>query len=163
MGPLRQSLGRGRCLRGTFRAIAGHWRTADVTTPLLVVFAVLWGISAGIGAQAFYALWTAEMFATPYRATAQGLLFFVARILVGVLSYFFPVMLASQGVPAVGALIPSSTHPARRRGVPGAGGRRPRRTTQSAVSRRPACRRERSRWMRNPRTARIPIPATTEE
>ena len=45
------------------------------------------------------------MFATPYRATAQGVLFFVARILVGVLSYFFPVMLASQGVPAVGTLM----------------------------------------------------------
>jgi MFS transporter, SP family, inositol transporter len=78
---------------------------SHVTMPLLIVFAVLWGISAGIGAQAFYALWTAEMFATPYRATAQGLLFFVARILVGVLSYFFPVMLASQGVPAVGTLM----------------------------------------------------------
>ena len=76
-----------------------------VTMPLLILFAVLWGVSAGIGAQAFYALWTAEMFATPYRATAQGVLFFVARILVGVLSYFFPVMLASQGVPAVGTLM----------------------------------------------------------
>lgn len=76
-----------------------------VTMPLLILFAVLWGVSAGIGAQAFYALWTAELFATPYRATAQGMLFFVARILVGVLSYFFPVMLAAQGVPAVGTLM----------------------------------------------------------
>lgn len=78
---------------------------AHVTMPLLVLFAVLWGVSAGIGAQAFYALWTAEMFATPYRATAQGVLFFVARILVGVLSYFFPVMLESQGVPFVGMVM----------------------------------------------------------
>ncbi|HIY24683.1 MAG TPA: MFS transporter [Candidatus Brachybacterium merdigallinarum] len=78
---------------------------AHVTMPLLILFAVLWGVSAGIGAQAFYALWTAEMFATPYRATAQGVLFFVARILVGVLSYFFPVMLAAQGVPFVGMIM----------------------------------------------------------
>lgn len=78
---------------------------AHVTMPLLILFAVLWGVSAGIGAQAFYALWTAEMFATPYRATAQGVLFFVARILVGVLSYFFPVMLETQGVPFVGVLM----------------------------------------------------------
>ncbi|MGO1285768.1 MAG: MFS transporter [Brachybacterium sp.] len=78
---------------------------AHVTTPLLILFAVLWGISAGIGAQAFYALWTAEMFATAYRASAQGVLFFVARIAVGLLSYFFPVLLASQGVPAVGMIM----------------------------------------------------------
>lgn len=76
-----------------------------VTTPLLVLFAVLWGISAGIGAQAFYALWTAEMFATPYRASAQGVLFFIARIAVGLLSYFFPVLLASRGVPFVGTIM----------------------------------------------------------
>ncbi|WP_422117685.1 MFS transporter [Brachybacterium sp. UNK5269] len=78
---------------------------AHVTTPLLILFAVLWGVSAGIGAQAFYALWTAEMFATPYRASAQGLIFFVARIMVGLLSYFFPTLLATQGVPFVGMIM----------------------------------------------------------
>ena len=78
---------------------------AHVTMPLLIAFAVLWGVSAGIGAQAFYALWTAEMFATPYRATAQGVLFFAARILVGVLSYVFPTLLAARGVPFVGMIM----------------------------------------------------------
>lgn len=78
---------------------------AHVTMPLLILFAVLWGASAGIGAQAFYALWTAEMFATPYRASAQGVLFFVARIAVGILSYFFPTMLAERGVPFVGLIM----------------------------------------------------------
>lgn len=76
-----------------------------VTTPLLILFAILWGVAAGIGAQAFYALWTAEMFATPYRASAQGIVFFIARIMVGVLSYFFPTLLATQGVPAVGMIM----------------------------------------------------------
>ncbi|GAA1489811.1 MFS transporter [Brachybacterium sacelli] len=78
---------------------------AHVTTPLLILFAVTWGVAAGIGAQAFYALWTAEMFATPYRASAQGVVFFVARIAVGVLSYFFPTLLAAEGVPVVGGLM----------------------------------------------------------
>lgn len=78
---------------------------ADITTPLLIVFAALWGISAGIGAQAFYALWAAEMFPTRYRASAQGILFFVARILVGVLSYWFPTLLADHGVGFVGLLM----------------------------------------------------------
>jgi inositol transporter-like SP family MFS transporter len=76
-----------------------------VTTPVLILFAALWGISAGIGAQAFYALWAAEMFATRYRASAQGVLFFVARIVVGLLSYWFPTLLAEQGVPFVGMIM----------------------------------------------------------
>ncbi|MFJ4268710.1 MFS transporter [Paenarthrobacter nicotinovorans] len=76
-----------------------------VTTPVLIIFAALWGISAGIGAQAFYALWAAEIFATRYRASAQGVLFFVARIVVGLLSYWFPTLLAEQGVPFVGLIM----------------------------------------------------------
>ena len=75
------------------------------TLPVLLCFAMLWGTSAGIGAQAFYSLWTSELFATRYRATAQGLLFFAARCAVGGLSYVFPVLLASQGVPVVGTLL----------------------------------------------------------
>jgi inositol transporter-like SP family MFS transporter len=76
-----------------------------VTMPLLIAFAVLWGVSAGIGAQAFYALWTAELFATAYRASAQGVLFFTARIAVGLLSYLFPTLLADRGVPFVGTIM----------------------------------------------------------
>jgi inositol transporter-like SP family MFS transporter len=72
--------------------------------PALLGYAIFWGLSAGIGAQAFYALWTSELFATPYRASAQGVLFFAARIAVGGLSYWFPTLLAEQGVPFVGTL-----------------------------------------------------------
>ena len=78
---------------------------AHVTMPVLILFAVLWGVSAGIGAQAFYALWAAEMFVTRYRASAQGVLFFVARIVVGLLSYWFPTLLAEHGVPFVGMIM----------------------------------------------------------
>ena len=45
------------------------------------------------------------MFATRYRASAQGVLFFVARIVVGLLSYWFPTLLAEQGVPFVGLIM----------------------------------------------------------
>ena len=51
----------------------------DAGMPTMLVFAVLWGISSGIGAQAFYGLWASELFATPYRASAQGVMFFVVR------------------------------------------------------------------------------------
>ncbi len=72
---------------------------------VLVTFAVLWGISAGMGAQAFYSVWASELFATRYRATAQGVLFFAARVAVGLLSYVFPSLLAARGVPFVGSLM----------------------------------------------------------
>ena len=73
--------------------------------PVLIAFAVIWGISAGIGAQAFYALWTAELFATVYRSTAQGVLFFAVRIACGLISYVMPTLLANNGVHFVGALM----------------------------------------------------------
>lgn len=71
----------------------------------LLFFAIAWGISAGIGAQAFYGLWTAELFATKYRASAQGMLFMLARVMVGLLSLVFPVLLTSWGLPQLGMLI----------------------------------------------------------
>jgi inositol transporter-like SP family MFS transporter len=71
----------------------------------LLFFAVAWGISAGVGAQAFYGLWTAELFATKYRASAQGMLFMLARVLVGLLSLVFPVLLDSIGLGQLGLLI----------------------------------------------------------
>ena len=77
----------------------------DGGVPTMLVFAVLWGISAGIGAQAFYSLWASELFATPYRASAQGVMFFVVRTATGLLSYFFPTLLAATGLTTVGILL----------------------------------------------------------
>lgn len=71
----------------------------------MLIFAVLWGISAGIGCQAFYSLWASELFATPYRASAHGVMFFVVRTATGLLSYFFPTMLAATGLTTVGILL----------------------------------------------------------
>ena len=78
---------------------------AESSVPVLLGFAVIWGTSAGIGAQAFYSVWTSELFATPYRASAQGVLFFAARCAVGLLSYWFPTLLTQQGVPLVGTIM----------------------------------------------------------
>ncbi|RII17806.1 putative metabolite transport protein CsbC [Streptomyces sp. YIM 130001] len=77
----------------------------DASLPVLLLFAVCWGVSAGLGSQAFYAVWTSELFATPYRAGAQGVLFFAARVSIGLLSYYFPTMLDDQGVSAVGLVM----------------------------------------------------------
>ena len=77
----------------------------DGGVPTMLAFAVLWGVSAGIGAQAFYSLWASELFATPYRASAQGVMFCVVRSFTGLLSYFFPTLLAVTGLTGVGILL----------------------------------------------------------
>src|SRR6476659_2103497 len=77
----------------------------DSGVPTMLIFAVLWGVSSGIGAQAFYSLWASEMFATPYRASAQGVMFCVVRRFTGLLSYFFPTLLAVHGLTGVGLLL----------------------------------------------------------
>ncbi|TPG33704.1 MFS transporter [Mycolicibacterium hodleri] len=77
----------------------------DGGVPTMLAFAVLWGVSAGIGAQAFYSLWASELFATPYRASAQGVMFCVVRSFTGLLSYFFPTLLVAIGLTGVGLLL----------------------------------------------------------
>jgi inositol transporter-like SP family MFS transporter len=52
-------------------------------------FVVLWGVHAGFGVQAFYALWASELFPARYRAAAQGVMFFIVRGLSGVWSFIF--------------------------------------------------------------------------
>ncbi|GGK92343.1 inositol transporter-like SP family MFS transporter [Curtobacterium luteum] len=78
---------------------------APATLGTLLFFAIAWGISSGIGAQAFYGLWTSELFATRYRASAQGVLFLAARVMVGLLSIWFPLLLSDIGLRALGGLI----------------------------------------------------------
>src|SRR4029078_10957754 len=77
----------------------------DNGAPTMLIFVVLWGVSSGIGAQAFYSLWASELFATPYRASAQGVMFCVVRSFTGLLSYFFPTLLAVTGLTGVGILL----------------------------------------------------------
>jgi inositol transporter-like SP family MFS transporter len=77
----------------------------DGGVPTMLVFAILWGVSSGLGAQAFYSLWASELFATPYRASAQGVMFCVVRSFTGLLSYFFPTLLVAIGLTGVGLLL----------------------------------------------------------
>lgn len=73
--------------------------------PALITFVTLWGISAGIGAQAWYALWSTELFPTKYRAGAQGFMFFTVRGSAGIWSIVFPTILTSMGFKAAGTLM----------------------------------------------------------
>jgi len=71
----------------------------------LWVFVILWGISAGIGAQAFYALWASELFPTKFRGGAQGVMFFLVRGSCGVWSIIFPMVLANLGFTVAGTVM----------------------------------------------------------
>nr|WP_179867316.1 MFS transporter [Terribacillus saccharophilus] len=71
----------------------------------LFTFVVLWGIAAGFGAQAFYGLWAGELFHTRYRAKAQGFIFALARIAVGLISLVVPLMITSLGFRASGMIM----------------------------------------------------------
>jgi inositol transporter-like SP family MFS transporter len=55
----------------------------------LWAFVILWGIHAGLGVQAFYALWASELFPARYRAAAQGVMFFAVRGCAAIWSFVF--------------------------------------------------------------------------
>jgi len=60
----------------------------------LWAFRVIWGVHAGLGVQAFYALWASELFPAKYRAASQGLMFFLVRGLSAVWSFVFTAIFA---------------------------------------------------------------------
>ncbi|MDR2839979.1 MAG: MFS transporter [Paludibacter sp.] len=63
----------------------------------LWTFTVLWGIHAGLGVQAFYALWASELFPARYRAAAQGIMFFIVRGGAAIWSFAFTGIYGSKG------------------------------------------------------------------
>ena len=56
---------------------------------ILVGFVVLFGINNGSCQQPFYQLWNSELYATRYRAFAQGITFFTARLILGIWNIIF--------------------------------------------------------------------------
>src|SRR5699024_1055062 len=73
--------------------------------PVMIVFVVVWGSCAGIGAQAFYALWTSELFPTRYRASAQGLMYFIVRTGIAIWSFILPTLMATLGFKVAGIVM----------------------------------------------------------
>ena len=67
-----------------------------LTTELIIVYGLLLTVSNGFGMQPFYQLWSAELFPTLLRGTAQGLTFAVVRIGLGMWSFVVPVLMATQ-------------------------------------------------------------------
>ena len=74
-------------------------------TTALWAFVVLWGVHAGFGVQAFYALWASELFHARYRAAAQGVMFFIVRGGAAIWSFVFTGVYATAGFYTAGNMM----------------------------------------------------------
>src|ERR1700742_2298721 len=61
-----------------------------LTLPVALAYVILTGFGGGWGAQSFFQLWSGELFPTLLRSTAQGLMFAIVRIGLGIWSLFVP-------------------------------------------------------------------------
>lgn len=66
-----------------------------LTTAVALGYQFLLQFGGGFGQQSFFQLWSAELFPTLLRSTAQGLTFAVVRIGLGLWSFFVPVLTAT--------------------------------------------------------------------
>lgn len=66
-----------------------------LTIPVALLYVFLLQMGGGFGAQSFFQLWSAEMFPTMLRSTAQGLCFAIVRISLGIFSLFVPTLNAA--------------------------------------------------------------------
>jgi len=66
-----------------------------LTLPVALIHVFLMAVGQGFGAQCFFQLWSSEMFPTLLRSTAQGVMFAVVRIALGIFSFFVPWLTAT--------------------------------------------------------------------
>jgi MFS transporter, SP family, inositol transporter len=62
----------------------------------VIAHIVIMGIAGGFGAQSFFQLWSAELFPTSMRSTAQGVCFAIVRIGLGIWSLAVPALAAND-------------------------------------------------------------------
>ena len=66
------------------------------TLEIVIVHIVIMGIAGGFGAQSFFQLWSAELFPTAIRSTAQGVTFAVVRVGLGIWSLAVPALASND-------------------------------------------------------------------
>jgi MFS transporter, SP family, inositol transporter len=74
------------------------------TIPVIIVNIVLFGAGSAFAGEAVYKIFSQELFPTMLRATAQGFTFGAARTILGIWSFFVPV-LAGAGIGPVAAFL----------------------------------------------------------
>ena len=63
---------------------------------IVIIHIVIMGIAGGFGAQSFFQLWSAELFPTAIRSSAQGVTFAVVRVGLGIWSLAVPSLASSD-------------------------------------------------------------------
>lgn len=63
---------------------------------IVIIHIVVMGIAGGFGAQSFFQLWSAELFPTAIRSTAQGVTFAVVRVGLGIWSLAVPALASAN-------------------------------------------------------------------
>ncbi|MCX8476561.1 MAG: MFS transporter [Sphingomonas sp.] len=61
---------------------------------IVILHVIIMGVAGGFGAQSFFQLWSAELFPTAIRSTAQGATFAIVRIGLGIWSLAVPTLAA---------------------------------------------------------------------
>jgi inositol transporter-like SP family MFS transporter len=74
------------------------------TAPVIIANIVLFAIGGSLAGEAFYKVFSQELFPTLLRSTAQGITFGIARTFLGIWSFFVPV-LATAGIGPVAAIL----------------------------------------------------------
>ncbi|MEY4385329.1 MAG: inositol transport protein [Verrucomicrobiota bacterium] len=66
------------------------------TVPTVFTNTIMYGVGAALAGEAFYKVFSQEMFPTMHRGTAQGITFGVARTLLGIWSFIAPTLIDQQ-------------------------------------------------------------------
>jgi MFS transporter, SP family, inositol transporter len=74
----------------------GIYLVLPFTVPVVIANIVLFGIGAALAGEPTYKVFSQELFPTMLRGTAQGFTFGVARTLLGIWSFFVPVLAAVE-------------------------------------------------------------------
>ena len=85
-------------------AAYGLFLALPFTIPVIVANIILFAAGAALAGEAFYKVFSQELFPTRLRSTAQGITFGVARIILGIWSFFVPI-LTHAGIGKIAGLL----------------------------------------------------------
>jgi inositol transporter-like SP family MFS transporter len=110
--PFMRLVDRGHLARKTMWAVGsvmqvlgyGAFLVFPFAIPVVIANIVLFGLGSGLAGEAVYKIFSQELFPTMLRSTAQGITFGAARTVLGIWSFFVPV-LASSGIGPVAVFL----------------------------------------------------------
>jgi len=83
----------------------GLFLVMPFTIPVIIANIVLFAAGASLAGEAFYKVFSQELFPTLLRGTAQGITFGVARTVLGIWSFFVPVLAEFEIEPVAAILV----------------------------------------------------------